>query len=116
MGLINVSDIRAGMILAGEVKDRNGRVLLASGQEITDKHLKIFKMWGVSDANIQGVAQEDVAAQDMASVDAAVYQEAEQLTKELFLHAGTTHPAMNELARLLTMRHVRQITEGRHGE
>lgn len=115
MGLINISDIRAGMILAGDVKDRNGRVLLAAGQEISDKHLKIFKMWGVTDADIQGVVQEDMAAQDMASVDPAVYQEAEQATAELFRHADTTHPGMKELARLSTLRRTRQSVEGRHG-
>jgi hypothetical protein len=115
MGLISLNDIRPGMILAGEVKDRNGRVLLAAGQEITEKHLKIFKTWGVTDANIQGASQEDMVAQDLAEVDPEIHRQAEESTLARFKHAGTTHPGMKELARLATMRRVREMTEGQNG-
>lgn len=115
MGLISLNDIRPGMILAGEVKDRNGRVLLAAGQEITEKHLKIFKTWGVTDANIQGASQEDMVAQDLAEVDPEIHRQAEEATLARFKHAGTTHPGLKELARLATMRRVREMTEGQNG-
>jgi hypothetical protein len=103
------------MILAGEVKDRNGRVLLAGGQEITEKHLKIFKTWGVTDANIQGASQEDMVAQDLAEVDPEIHRQAEEVTLTKFRHAGTTHPGLKELARLATMRRVREMTEVKNG-
>ncbi len=115
MGLISISDIRPGMVLAGEVKDRNNRVLLVAGQVISDKHLKIFKMWGVTDADIEGAAQEDMVVQDMAEVDPAMYQEAERATLALFRHAGTTHPGLKELARLATMRRVQETKGDQHG-
>ena len=115
MGLISLNDIQPGMKLASEVKDRNGRVLLAAGQEITEKHLKIFKTWGVTDANIEGASQEDMVAKDLANVDPEVHRLAEEHVLAKFRHAGTTHPGMKELARLATMRRVREITEGNHG-
>jgi hypothetical protein len=115
MGLISLSDIRPGMILAGEVKDRNGRVLLAAGQEITEKHLKIFKTWGVTDANIQGASQEDMVAQDLAEVDPEIHRQAEETTLARFKHAGIAHPGLKELARLATMRCVREMREEQNG-
>ncbi len=115
MGLISVSDIKPGMVLAAEVKDRAGRTLLAAGQEITEKHLKIFKTWGVTDANIVGASQEDMVSQDLASVDPEVHRQAEEAVLAKFKHAGTTHPGLKELARLATMRRVREMTEGGHG-
>ena len=115
MGLISLNDIKPGMKLAAEVKDRAGRTLLAAGQEITEKHLKIFKTWGVTDANIEGASQEDMASQDLVDVDPEVHKKAEEFILEKFRHAGTTHPGLKELARLATMRRVREMTEGGHG-
>lgn len=115
MGLISINDLRPGMILAGNVKDRNSRVLLAAGQEISDKHLKIFKMWGVTDADIKGAVQEDMVVQDMAEVDPVVYQDAEQVTLDVFRNANVEHPGMKELARLATLRRAKPKAEGYHG-
>lgn len=115
MGLISVNDIQPGMVLAGEVKDRNGRVLLAAGQEISERHIKIFKTWGVTEANIQGASQEDMAAKDQAEVDPELYRRAEEGVLERFTHAGTAHPCLKELARLAVMRRVHEITEAGHG-
>jgi hypothetical protein len=115
MGLISVNDIKPGMKLAAEVKDRSGRTLLAAGQEITEKHLKIFKTWGVTDANIEGASQEDMVSQEMVSVDPELARQAEESVLARFRHAGTTHAALKELARLATMRRVREMSEGNHG-
>ena len=115
MGLINIADIRPGMVLAGDVKDRNSRVLLTAGNELTDKHIKIFKMWGVTEADIQGVAHEDVEAQGAAALDPEILRKADLETQELFMHAGSQHPGVRELARLSTMRRVRTLMEAPHG-
>lgn len=115
MGLISISDIRPGMVLAGDVRDRNNRVLLAAGQEITEKHVKIFKMWGVTDADVKGAEQADMVVQDMAEVDPMTYQDAEKVTLDKFRHADMNHPGVKELARLATLRRAVPATEGRHG-
>jgi len=72
-------------------------VLLAAGQEITDKHVKIFKMWGVTDADVKGAEQEDMVVQDMAEVDPMTYQDAEQVTLDKFRHADMNHPGVKNL-------------------
>jgi hypothetical protein len=115
MGLISLNDIKPGMVLAAEVKDRAGRVLLAAGQEISEKHLKIFKTWGVTDANIEGASQEDMVSQDLVDVDPEIHKKAEELVMAKFRHAGTTHPGLKELARLATMRQMREMSGGSHG-
>ena len=45
---LSVTNIRPGMILAQDVKDLNGRVLLPANQEVLLKHAKIFKKWGIT--------------------------------------------------------------------
>ena len=115
MGMINISDVRPGMVLAADVQDRNGRVLLAKGVEITEKHVRIFKMWGVTEADIQGVALEDVAAQEAATSDPAVRQKAEEAIQKQFQFADCEHPGMKELVRLATLRYARTMTEAQDG-
>ncbi|MGZ3595494.1 MAG: HDOD domain-containing protein, partial [Syntrophales bacterium] len=62
MGIINLEDIQVGMVLAGDIRERSGRVLLASGSEITENHLRVFKMWGITEADIKDVEKEEIAA------------------------------------------------------
>jgi hypothetical protein len=115
MGMINVSDVRAGMVLGADVQDRNGRVLLAKGIEISEKHIRIFKMWGITEADIQGVALEDVAAHEAAAIDPALREKAEEAIHGIFRFADCEQPGMKELARLATMRYVRTMTEAQDG-
>jgi hypothetical protein len=116
MGMVQTGSLQEGMILQAEVKDRTGRILLGAGQELTKRHIRLFKMWGVIEADIQGVDQEEISAQEAKTIDPMALQEAEQKTRELFARAGMDHPAMKELARLITQRRLRVMMEGEHGK
>jgi hypothetical protein len=116
MGTVNISGLEPGMVITVDVKDRLGRVLLGAGKEITEKHIRLFKMWGVTEAEVKGVAQDDVAAREAAAFDPEQVQAAEQMTRDLFVHAGQEHPAMKELARLAILRRMRSIPEKNNGE
>ena len=107
MGVINIEDIRPGMILAESVKDRRGRVLLGEGSGITERHLKILRMWGITEADIQGVEREQVVAQAVAELDASLLQAAEARAQQLFQHTDREHPAIRELFRLCSVRIAR---------
>lgn len=50
---ISLDDLQIGAILAADVKDRSGRLLLGTGAEIEERHLKIFRGWGVADICIE---------------------------------------------------------------
>lgn len=108
MGAINLENIQPGMILARDAKDLNGRILLAAGTEITEKHLRVFKIWGVSEAEIVGIDQEDVAAKTAAQVDPANLKDAEEKTQKLFVFVDKSHPAISELMRLTVSRFLHQ--------
>ncbi len=51
---ISLDDLQIGAILTADVKDRGGRLLLGAGAEIEERHLKIFRGWGVADICIKG--------------------------------------------------------------
>ena len=54
MGVIPTNKLESGMVLADEVKDVNDRLLLAKGEEIQASHIRVLKMWGVSEVNVVG--------------------------------------------------------------
>jgi len=111
MGIINIEDIKAGMILGKDLKDRSGLVLLEAGQEITEKHLKILRMWGVTEAEIKGVTREETISRATSQIDPILLREAEIQVRERFRHTDLRNPFVNELFRLLTLRRVHETSE-----
>ncbi len=116
MGLINIEDVQAGMVLSDDVKDDNGRVLLGGGTEITEKHLKIFKMWGITEADIEGKNKEDVDANCTSDFDPALLKEVEYEALDLFKHADIKNPVIIELMRLFTVRRIKGKAAGQEHE
>ena len=55
MSKIKVHDLDAGMELASDVHDPNGRFLLGEGCELSEKHIKALQAWGVLSVEIAGV-------------------------------------------------------------
>jgi len=95
MGVIPTSKLESGMVLAVEVKDVSGRLLLAKGEELQPAHIRVFKMWGVSEVNIVG----DVETQDNAEadIDPDVWEKTKDHTALIFRHVDLDHPALNVL-------------------
>jgi hypothetical protein len=114
MGILTLDRLAAGMKLAADVKDRTGRVILAAGSEVNEKHLRIFRMWGISQADVQGMEQHPATMAPPAA-DADILQEAELRVRELFRHAERSHPAVEELYRLSCQRLVTTLMGEDHG-
>ena len=112
MGLINITALKEGMVLAEDVRDRNGRFLAACATALTGKHIRILKMWGVVEANIQGVTKEEVEQQLIEDIDSATMEAAEKLTQDRFALNDIDHPAVRELYRLCVERRAREILRG----
>lgn len=108
MGVISLDAIEPGMILAGDVKDRSGRVLLSTGAEISEKHLRIFKMWGILTVSVRGEEQEETRSNTDSEIDPDLLREAERKTVELFCHNDLAHPFIRELFRLVTLENLRR--------
>lgn len=106
MGLISTEKLAEGLVLASDVLDRSGRMLLASGVELTTRHIRMLMAWGIAEADIAGVdvpQQQPVAS---SKVDDALLQPMEEELKLIFSNVDLEHPAMAELFRLCLLRKV----------
>ena len=106
MGKVGIENIETGMILASDVHDRSGRMLLGAGVELTQKHLVIFRTWGVVEADIEGQGADEVVEPIPADVDPQELAAAEQALTPIFRFTNRSHPAIVELVRLAALRKV----------
>ena len=104
---VKLKDIRPGMVPAQDVKDRTGRVLIVAGNEITLKHIKVLKAWGVPEIKVREDADRDmhrVVAEKKTQVPDKVGRE----MLELFRYTDRRHPAIRELFTLCSLRKANQ--------
>ncbi|HIJ86192.1 MAG TPA: hypothetical protein HPP97_00750 [Desulfuromonadales bacterium] len=105
MSKIALENLVPGMILAAEVRDRNGRLLLGEGAGLEAKHLFIFRTWGVVEADIAGVEGADTTVFP-DSVTGEKIDQAKNRLLPLYCHTDLEHPVISELLRLAVIREV----------
>lgn len=104
---INFNNIRIGMILANDVLNRKDMVLLQSGSQITDKDIRIFKMWGINEIEIQE-SEEVISNKIFEQYDSKIISEVEEEVKQLFFNTDLNHPVINELYQYCIIQKVEQ--------
>lgn len=98
MGLKHIKDLKPGMVLDEEVRDINGRLLLKKDKEIQSSHIRIFKIWGVTEVKIQGNNGDKSPSTGPASPERI--EKIRAYTKDLFRHVDLDHPAIKEIFRI----------------
>jgi hypothetical protein len=112
MANISVEYLKPGMVLNSEVKDLSGRLLLGAGVEIAEKHIAIFRTWGITEVDVKGLDKKDVEPDALASIDPAAAQNIEKELSGIFSLTDREHPAIAELFRLCVSRKIRSLSQG----
>ena len=98
MGIIHINKLKPGMVLAQEVRDINGRLLLNSQKEIQSSHIRIFKTWGITEVDIRG--NNGSRETCTCPADPELIEKTKEKTGKLFCHTDLDHPAMKEIFRI----------------
>ncbi len=106
VALIILNDITPGMTLAQDVQDTQGRILLRAGVELTERHIRIMKTWGVADADIKNISSQEAEDQSMAQLDPIALKKAEVKANKLFKQSNLNHPIVHELYRQWVIRYM----------
>lgn len=106
--IVCITDLKVGMTLAADVKGNNGRLLLPSGTVLEEQHLRIFNIWGVSEADVK-----DTSAPGEAAEDQAEFLEAARVHAEtLFAHAAMDESPMEFLMDACIKLYAKKFFEG----
>jgi putative nucleotidyltransferase with HDIG domain len=97
MNTVHIDNIKEGMVLADDVRDIASRLLLSKGIRIQPKHLRVFKIWGITEVFIEGRAR--VVEDPGESISDERIQQVLEETKTIFKHQDLDHSAIKELFR-----------------
>ncbi len=108
MGKVAIDNLVPGMRLSSDLRDRNGRLLLKAGTELTDRCLHLLRTWGAVEAEIEGSDEDGTGAP--VEVDPQLLASIEKKIAPLFRGNNPDHPAIRELMR------IRIMQEAGHGD
>ncbi len=96
------------MVVAVNVQDRSGRLLLGAGSAVQEKHLKIFRAWGVVEVavHIDSAGSEDGNSEP--AIDPELWTQVKQDMTGFYVHTDSDHPAIKRLFDLCVERIARQ--------
>jgi hypothetical protein len=110
MGTLHIDSISEGMILATDIHDRSGRLLLNEGAVLSQRHIRMLMTWGVSEADIAGIDSQEGDSAITDEIDPEKLRNAEVELRPLFRNVNLAHPAMVELFRLCLARKAQNET------
>jgi putative nucleotidyltransferase with HDIG domain len=106
MGMVHVDELEVNMLLSEDVKDISSRLLLAKGQKIQSKHIRIFKIWGITEVCVHGIQGREKNSESY--IDPDTMERITEDTKYIFKHVDLSHPAIKELFRISVLYRSRQ--------
>lgn len=104
MGLVKVSHLKPEMVVCSDVKDRNGRLLVAAGTRLTEKHIRIIRIWGIIEAEIEDNAQDDGVPPANDVLDPVMIRAAEETMRGRFRYNDLDNSVILELFRITSQR------------
>jgi len=94
MALVSVDHAEPGMVLAAAVTDRQGRLLIPEGHELSERHVRALKTWGIAHVEIAGG---DDASEQFGTADPESLSEATEALEDLFSRVDREHPFLDRL-------------------
>lgn len=108
-----------GSVLAEDVRDRTGRLLLPAGLPLKERHLRILMTWGVTEVVAwceegeaqAGEAEGQSVVQADGEPDPQHREQAEEVARDAFRHSDLDMPVMQALYEASVRRLVLEISQ-----
>ncbi|WP_243360079.1 HDOD domain-containing protein [Fundidesulfovibrio terrae] len=105
---MRVSDLHPGLVLARDVRDVNGRLLISGGTCLNDRFIGVLKAWGVGEVQVEG---EKASEPGEAGLEEALAQ-AEEIMDARLARNDLSHGFVQEVFRLGAARIAAAIERG----
>lgn len=99
------------MVLAQDVRAGTGVVLLGAGVEITERHIQIFRSWGVNEVDVEGGDREALNTEILLKLDVEKRAQIEGELDRLFQHNDPRDPIIEELRRVCLARAIARLAK-----
>lgn len=96
MPFIRLQDVKPGMAPIEDIKDSTGRVILNAGTQITLKHIKTLKAWGITEVLV-GDVQEEIEVDNREDIEVMGEKQLKKEMVKLFHFTDPRHPFIKQL-------------------
>ena len=110
MGILNINDLKEGMTLAADVKNKHGNIMIKQGMTLTEKHIMLLKAWGIADADVEGFNRDQLQEEEMKTVSPEVIEIIETELSEFFPPLDGNE-IMSEIYRIAKKLKIKQVME-----
>ena len=107
---VPVQSLKPGRVLAADVKNAHGQLLIKKAMEVTEKHLRVLKSWGVVEVQVEGDPSDTTDELVVEQFSPEILEQARTEVLARMRHNSIEHPAIDELVRLGVQRRARQLT------
>lgn len=109
MAVLPIDKLSAGMQISEDVVSPQGMLICKAGQSISEKHLKAFKAWGVTEVRVHGgEAISEAGETSGAAAERSSKSEIVEEASRLFSRTDMNDPVIAELFQLVTDRKLMQ--------
>ncbi len=103
---IPISELKEGTILSQEVTGPNGQLLLKKGMPLTDKHIKAFKMWGITEFET-----EEESDAPLLNFEPRILAEADTTLQKHFYGSDLSNPVLSKIYSFCLNRFAQKLTQ-----
>jgi len=107
MGILNLNDLKEAMVLAADIKNKHGNILIKEGSTLTAKHILLMKAWGVTEAEVVGFDKDQVEKEEMHALSPEIIEAIEKELRAVF-PPFDNNPVMAEIYRIARKLRLRQ--------
>lgn len=105
MGYIAVENLERGMVIEEDVYDINTRLLLSKGQKLSNNHLRILKIWGVSEVKVVG--SDTTAAGSQGGIDNEKTEGIKYAINLVFKNADFANSTLKEICKVALIHRIK---------
>lgn len=111
MKTVPTCKIKIGDEIVEPVRNIQGLVLFKAGELVTEKHLKAFKGWGITEISIKddGIETADSKPENFEIADEKLYRETEKELDHLFQKTDKEDPVITKLYNLVFQKKITSI-------
>ena len=84
MGVLNIDDLRCGMVLAENILNKHGNILIKKGNIFSEQNIMVLKAWGITEISVEGFDQEQLEQQETQTLPPEVIFSVEKELGEFF--------------------------------
>ena len=113
MGVLNIDDLKGGMVLADDLLNKHGNILIKKGNTLSEQNIMLLKAWGITEVDVEGVDQKQVDQEETQTLSAEIIDSIEKELKMFFPYIGGD-VVMEEIYRIVKKFRLKQaiIKEG----